>query len=121
MINREKTQKHFSRTCVVRLQPYMLQPPDVSTSGLGPQVNRFEQVSSDGHQMSLAWGSGFDGVQCLMSSREEGKGWGQWEGLYNEVHCIMVNGTPSVNRQTPVRTLSSCNRETTLRQTVQKG
>ena len=26
--------------------------------GLGPQVNKFEQVSSDDHQMSVAWGVG---------------------------------------------------------------
>ena len=30
---------------------------DVSTSdGVGPQVNKFEQVSSDDHQMSVAAG-----------------------------------------------------------------
>ena len=33
--------------------PYMLQyPPYVSTRG-GPQVSKFEEVSSLGHQMSL--------------------------------------------------------------------
>ena len=38
-------------------QLYMLWwPPDVSTGGggAGPPVNKFEQVSSDGHRMSLA-------------------------------------------------------------------
>ena len=30
-------------------------PPDVITTGqLGPQVNKFEQVTSDCHQMSIA-------------------------------------------------------------------
>ena len=38
----------------------------------GPQVNKFEQVSSDGHQMSLAGGAGFP---CLMS-----RGGGRAEG-----------------------------------------
>ena len=32
---------------------------DVSTiEGLGPQVNKFEQVSSDDHQMSVVGGRG---------------------------------------------------------------
>ena len=31
------------------------QPPDVST-GLGPELNTFEQFFSDGHRMSLAEG-----------------------------------------------------------------
>ena len=40
-------------------QPYMFRWPllDVSTGGsaeVGPQVNKFEQVSSDDHQMSVA-------------------------------------------------------------------
>ena len=40
-------------------QPYMLQPPDVSTAGEGHQVNKFLQVSSVGYQMSLARGQGW--------------------------------------------------------------
>ena len=38
--------------CTTYLPLHMLQPLDVSTGG--PQVNKFEQVSSDGHQISLA-------------------------------------------------------------------
>ena len=90
----------------------------------GPQVNKFEQVSSDGYQMSLAKGAdrrrvshvccpgrglGPVGVSCLMSRREEGPGLG---GLYSEVQCIKSNGhmgTPPVNRQTRVKTLPSRN------------
>ena len=50
----------------------------------GPQVNKFEQVSSDGHRMSPAeagaWG-------C------QGWDWGGGAaGLYSEVQCIMSNG-----------------------------
>ena len=48
--------KHSSRMCTACLcRPYVLQqPPDVSTGGGGvPEVNEFEQVSTDGHQMSL--------------------------------------------------------------------
>ena len=61
------------------------QPPDVSTAvlvGGGPctgSMNKFEQVSSDGHQMSRG-----------------GVGWDR--GLHSEVQCIMGNGhmgTPS--------------------------
>ena len=54
-------------------------PPDVSNGGGGPQANTFEQVSSDGHHMSLAG------------------------AMYSEVQCIMGNGnmvTPPVDRQT---------------------
>ena len=41
-------------------RPYVLQkPPDVSIGGAGgdPEVNKFEQVSTDGYQMSLAGGT----------------------------------------------------------------
>ena len=36
--------------------PYVFQWPPLDVSGGGPQVNKFEQVSSDDHQMSLAGG-----------------------------------------------------------------
>ena len=45
-------------------QPYVFQCPplDISTPGgggeLGPQVNKFEQVYNDDHQMSVAGGGG---------------------------------------------------------------
>ena len=70
-------------------------------------MNKFEQVSSDGHQMSLAGvGAGARGVPCLEGA------WGRGQrgshvpclerrGLYNEVHCIMGKGhmgPPPVNR-----------------------
>ena len=42
----------------------MLQPLDVSTGGVGPQVNKFEPVSSDGHQMSLAGGEARAGARA---------------------------------------------------------
>ena len=59
--------------------------------GLGlsssPQVNKFEQVSSDGHQVSLGRGRG---------PRSDVKGWGglRWgegAGVYSEVQYIMGN------------------------------
>ena len=43
--------------------------PDVSRGRVGPQMKKFEQVSSDHHQMSQAGGGG---TQDLMS----GEGWG---------------------------------------------
>ena len=68
----------------------MLRPSDVSTGGVEPQANEFEQVSSDGHQMSLAGGSGQrqSRVSCLMSEEVEVEG----AGLYSEVQCTMDNG-----------------------------
>ena len=55
-------------------------------------MNKFEQVSSDGHQISLAGGSRFD-VQ-----------WGMV--LYSEVQCIMGNGHmgSTANGQTDTQT-----------------
>ena len=46
--------------------------------GVGPQVNKFEQVSRDDHQMSVAGGKG----QCigLISGEEEGE-WGRSPGV----------------------------------------
>ena len=62
--------------------------------GWCPKVNKFEQVSSDGNQMSLAGG---DGAPCPVRFYSQapkvscpGLGWGG--GLYNEVQCIMGNG-----------------------------
>ena len=52
--------------------------------GGGHQVNKSEEVSSLGHQMSLRGGALYGG------------------GLYSEVECIMGNGHmgPPMNRQT---------------------
>ena len=48
---------------MVHTQNVLLWPTDVSTRKGGfPHVNKFEQVSSDGHQISLAEGSH---VLCL--------------------------------------------------------
>ena len=55
--------------------------------GVGPQVNIFEQVSSDDHQMSQA-----GGAKSPMSHVLEG-GWWYWGCLYSEVQYIMGNGT----------------------------
>ena len=59
-------------------------------------MNKFEQVSSDRHQMSLAVGLGPGGPR---GTGEAGAG-----RLYSEVQCIMGNGymgtLPSVDRQT---------------------
>ena len=56
--------------------PAAIVTPLVSTAGEGggrPEVNNFEQVSSDGHQISLA-GAWYSEVPCLEvgGSREEG-------------------------------------------------
>ena len=84
-------------------------PPDVSTVK-GVIKDKLEQVSSDGHQMSLAGGQ-FQESPCLMSEgRGVGAGQGGGEGvLYSEVHCIMGNGhmgtSQQSDKQTPVKTL----------------
>ena len=52
--------------------------------GGGPQVNKFDQVSSGGHQMSLA-GGGRARVGSLMSDLMRGRG-------SCEVQCVMDNG-----------------------------
>ena len=65
-------------------------------------MNKFEQVTSDGHRgvpMPMSEGDGASGVPC----------WGA--GLYSEVQCFMGNGhmgTPT-DRNTPVKTLPSRN------------
>ena len=53
----------------------------------GRQVNKFEQVSSNSHQMSLAGDRA--GVGGPMS---DAHGAGLGVGLYSEVQCIMGNG-----------------------------
>ena len=83
----------------------------VLVGGGGPQVNKLEQVSIDGHQMSLAV-VGL-GVPCLMSGGGPGSGGGR-TGLYSEVQCIMDNGhivTPCEQNggQTRLKTLPSRN------------
>ena len=76
----KKTRKHCSRIHTAYLPTVCA---SVATRCLyvgGPQVNKFEQVSSDGHKMSLAgrphvWKGGVEsGI------------------LYSEVQCIMGNG-----------------------------
>ena len=49
-----KTHRSITAGCIQI--PYML-TPDVSTYGC-PAVNQFEQISVDGHQMSLLEGQG---------------------------------------------------------------
>ena len=58
----------------------------------GPQMNKFEKVSGDGHQMSLAGGQGQKGrpwrahVSCLEDGCRAGAGEGlavQWGPMYH--------------------------------------
>ena len=59
-------------------------------------MNKFEQVSSLDHQLSLAVRVGLGvGDSCTMKSHVGGS-------LYGEVQCVMCNGHmgPPVNRQT---------------------
>ena len=54
----------------------------------GPQVIKFEQVSSVDHQMSVVGGQGWAGGP---RSDVWGEGWGTCT-MYSEVHGIMGNG-----------------------------
>ena len=47
-----------SHLLTTRLYVFWWPPLDVSTIGGGPQVNKFEQISSDKHQMSVAEAEG---------------------------------------------------------------
>ena len=73
-------------------------------------MNKFEQVSSDGHQMPLA-GTGLGwGIPCL----DGVPGPGLRGSLYSEVQCIVCNGdmgSPSgqTDRHTSLKTLPSRN------------
>ena len=86
-------------------QPYMLQLPDVSTYWGCPQVNKFEQVSSDGHRM-LASGT---------ISEVQGRAGGTC-AVRSNASWVMVTWGPSpftkTDRQTQVKTLPSCNLKT---------
>ena len=57
--NNKEEQESIPVGCVLpACQTFVLCPPDVSTGGegVGPRMNKFEQVSSHGHQMPLARG-----------------------------------------------------------------
>ena len=59
-----------------------------------PEVNKFEQAFSDGHQMSLAGG----GVPCTVRSHFLGVwGVGGWMSLCNEVSCLEGAGGGAVH------------------------
>ena len=63
--------------------------------GMGPQVNKFEQVPSNFYQMSLAWDWDWVPMPGVWGrSQEDG-------GMYSEVQSIIGNGhmrTSHVNR-----------------------
>ena len=78
--------------------------------GVFPQVNKFEQVFSDDHQMSLAGGGYGQGV-----GMSGGGGLGMSRGglpptMYHMIHVMSPTPSPpDVNRQTSVKTLPSRN------------
>ena len=64
----------------------------------GLEINKFEQVFSEGHQMSLVGGSLYSEVSCL-------EGVGPRLGvLASDIQCIIGNGhmglLPALNRMT---------------------
>ena len=86
-----------------------------------PQVNRFDQVSGDGHQKSLA-GDRVIGVPCLLSVGLEARPGEipclmsrlqEWDLGGSDVSWVMVTGelhySLGTDRQTRVKTLPSRN------------
>ena len=71
--------------------------------GRGPEVNKFEQVSSDGHQMSPADWAG-PGIPCLMSRKGPSSCTVRSNALW-----LMVTRGPPMDRQTCLKTLPSRN------------
>ena len=51
-LKEDVTRKHSSRMCTIRLEAICA---SVAKTNGESQVNKFEQVSSGGHQMPLAW------------------------------------------------------------------
>ena len=77
-------QESISAGCVppaCQLYVFLWPSLDVSTGGVGDEVNKFEQVSSDDHQMSLMGGC----PRGRVGPRSGG-------GLYSEVQYIVDNG-----------------------------
>ena len=65
------TRKHSSKMRIARLTTTHALSTRCQYWQRGPQMNKFEQVSSVGHQMSLAGGEGWEGG---MSDRGAGVG-----------------------------------------------
>ena len=72
-----------------------------------PQVNKFKQVSSDDHQMSVAGRRGW--VPCLVSAGEEVGAIGGCTVRSNTSWVMVTWKPPSSCEQTPVKTLPSRN------------
>ena len=73
--------KHSSRMRTARYHTIRASPPDANTGmGQGPQVNKFEQVSSLGHQMSLSRDS------CMV-----GRGVALYRRTPSHSHCEQDN------------------------------
>ena len=99
--NKEETTQHSSRMHTSRLPTVRV---SVTTTkcwycfgGIDPQVNKFEQVSNNDHQMSVAVGARSPGVMSR---------W--WGALPCDLSHDACDVPPPVNRQTPVKTLPSC-------------
>ena len=90
--------KGIQAGCVLpTCQMYILQwPPDVSSTGGGPQVNKFDEVSSDGHQVSLTGKLGPEGWGPMSDVHGAGSGWREGgRGCYTlrfNVTWVMVMG-----------------------------
>ena len=70
--------------------------------GMGPIVNKFEQISSVCHQMSVARGRS----PGLMPREKQGV---TYQVTYPMMHLMLPNPPPPLNRETPVKTVPSRN------------
>ena len=120
-LDSELTRKHSSRMrTTTHWKPYMLQfqwpPTDVAPRGVS-EMNKFKQILSDHHQMSLAvgWSPGLmsKGDRGYLTWPFPGEGGPQvwcpgWTGY--PTRCDLPHDTfdviyPPVNREMPVKTL----------------
>ena len=93
-MNTIETMQHSSRICTNRLPTVCISVAAISTPGDGgvrPQENKFEQICSEDHQVSVAGGGGIPMSQCIMGNGH------------------MTTLPEQIDRQTPVKTLPSHN------------
>ena len=89
---------------------FSIHPPDVCTSGVGrPQMNKFEQVSGLGHQMSLGDGSPqVNKSEQVSSLCHQTTTRGPYV-LRSNAWVMVIWDAPPAHKQTPVKILPSRN------------
>ena len=107
-----KSQKVYNKTAFSRMHTTYLETVCASISvvttrchslGVGPQMNKFEQISSDHHQMSLV------GIGLQVSCPGTGEGDTLPCNLSYDAFDVTYPPSPQNDRQKPVNTLPSHN------------